>query len=250
MTTAVVPRGKTIDFLAKTQSAFGTLASGNRTKTYILSYSLEEKQPFVNDPVLGLPRTNDRDITPPAPGLITLGGNIVVPLDYNHIGLWLEAAFGAAVDTGSADPYQHVFTSGNEALPYLSAEVEIKASGGNAFMDYNSLLVSKWTLEASRAAGEEKMTFEFIGQQEVKNNASQGGTPVAPWVLRHGSGRDRFVIDERIGRCEHHQGHGDLRQQTESTGISRSGERADLPSTSTMRLLSPDSAPLPQYDLL
>ena len=182
MTTAVAPRGKTVDLLVKTQSAFGTAATGNYTKTYMLSHSLEQKQPFVDDPVLGLPRTNDRDVTAPAPGLITLAGNIVVPLDYNHIGVWLEAAFGAATDTGSSDPYTHVFTSGGEALPFLTAEVEVKAPAGNLFMQYVGLLVSKFTLDASRAAGEEKMTFEFMGQTENKNSVTGGGTPGAVWV--------------------------------------------------------------------
>jgi hypothetical protein len=182
MPTAVAPRGKTIDFLVKTQSAFGTLATGNYVKTYILKHSLVMKKPFVSDPVLGLPRTNNRDVTAPAPGLVTLAGNIEVPLDYNHIGVWLEATFGAATDTGSGDPYTHVFTSGNEVIPYLTGEVEIQTPAGAIFMDYNSLLVSKFTLQASRKAGEEKMTFEFMGQQEVENSSTQGGTPATPWA--------------------------------------------------------------------
>lgn len=182
MTTQVAPRGKTVDLLVKTQSAFATPASGNYTKTYMLSHSLEQKAPFVDDPVLGLPRTNDRDVTAPSAGLITLAGNIVVPLDYNHIGVWLEAAFGAAVDTGAGDPYTHVFVSGGEALPFLTAEVEVKAPAANLFMQYVGLLVSKWTLDASRAAGEEKMTFEFLGQTENKNTVTGGGTPPAVWV--------------------------------------------------------------------
>ena len=183
MPTAVAPRGKTIDFLVGAQSTFGTPATGNYTKTYIRSHSLIMKQPFANDPVLGLPRNNNRDATAPAPGLITLAGNIVVPLDYNHIGVWLAAAFGAATDTGSADPYTHIFTSGSETLPFLTPEVEIQMpAGGPIFMQYGSLLVSKFTLDASRAAGEEKMTFDMMGQVEAQNSASAGGTPATPWA--------------------------------------------------------------------
>ena len=183
MPTAVAPRGKTIDFLVGAQSTFGTPATGNYTKTYIRSHSLIMKQPFANDPVLGLPRTNNRDVTAPAPGLITLAGNIVVPLDYNHIGVWLAAAFGAATNSGSADPYTHIFTSGGETLPFLTGEVEIQMpADGPIFMQYGSLLVSKFTLDASRAAGEEKMTFDMMGQVEAQNSASAGGTPATPWA--------------------------------------------------------------------
>jgi Phage tail tube protein len=182
MVTAVTPRGKTINFLVGSQSAFGTLASGNWIQTFIRKHSLVMKQPFANDPVLGLPRTNNRDVTMPAPGLFSLAGNIEVPLDYNHIGVWLTAAFGAATDTGSADPYTHVFTSGGEALPFLSGEVGIQTPAGEIFMDYNSLLLSKLTFKASRTAGEETATCEFMGQQESENSASQGGTPAAPWA--------------------------------------------------------------------
>jgi hypothetical protein len=182
MPTAVAPRGKTIDFLLKTQSAFGTPATGNYTKTYILSHSLVMKKPFVDDPVLGLPRTNNRDVTAPAPGLVVLAGNIVVPLDYNHIGMLIEASFGAATDTGSADPYTHVFTSGGEVLPFLTGEVEIQTPAGAIFMQYGSLLVSKWTLQAARKAGEEKMTFEMMGQLETELGSTGGGTPATPWA--------------------------------------------------------------------
>lgn len=183
MPTAVAPRGKTIDFLVGNQSAFGTPATGNYTKTYIRSHSLVMKQPFANDPVLGLPRSNNRDVTAPAPGLVTLAGNIEVPLDYNHIGTWFTGAFGAAADSGSGDPYTHVFTSGGEALPFLTGEVEIQMpSGAPIFMQYGSLLVSKFTLDASRAAGEEKMTFEMMGQVEAQNSSTGGGTPATPWA--------------------------------------------------------------------
>lgn len=186
MVTAVTPRGKTITFLVGAQSAFGTLATGNWTQTYIRKHTLAQKQPFAEDPVLGLPRTNNRDVTQPAPGLITLGGQIEVPLDFNHIGVWLTAAFGQATDSGSGAPYTHVFNSGNENLPYLSGEVAIIAPGGTYYMDYNSLVCSKMTIKSSRSAGEEFATFDFIGQQETENSSSQGGTPAAVWARQMG----------------------------------------------------------------
>lgn len=186
MVTAVTPRGKTTTLLVGAQSAFGTLATGNWTETYYRKHSLAQKQPFAEDPVLGLPRTNNRDVTAPAPGLINLGGSIEVPLDYNHLGVWLTAAFGQATDSGSGAPYTHVFASGGEALPYLSAEVAIVAPGGTYYMDYNSLICSRMTIKSSRTAGEEAVTLDFIGQQETENSSSQGGTPGAVWARQMG----------------------------------------------------------------
>jgi hypothetical protein len=182
MVTSVTPRGKTTTLLVGAQSAFGALASGNWTQTYYRKHSLAMKQPYAEDPVLGLPRTNNRDVTAPAPGLITLGGSAEYPLDYNHCGIHFTAAFGAATDSGSGDPYTHTWTSGGEALPYLSKEVAIVTPSGTIYMDYNSLALSKLTLKASRTAGEESITCDYIGQQEVQNSSSQGGTPATPWA--------------------------------------------------------------------
>src|ERR1700674_2385001 len=100
MPTTVAPRGRSITVNVGKQTVdFKTPATTYLT-TFILSHTLEGKQPFVDDPLLGTPRTNDRDAIDPAPGLMALAGPVVVPLDFNHIGLWLDAAFGSATITG------------------------------------------------------------------------------------------------------------------------------------------------------
>jgi hypothetical protein len=91
--------------------------------------------------------------------------------------------FGAAVDTGDADPYLHVFTSGGEVLPYYALEVAIKNVGGaQKFMQYLGLVGSKMTIEASRAAGYQKVTIDLMGRSELKLDASAGGTPAAAYA--------------------------------------------------------------------
>jgi hypothetical protein len=183
MATSAVPRGKTIDVLMKAQSAFDTLPSGNWLKTYIYSHNLEEKNPFEDDELLGLARTNDRDTTAPAPGLPSMSGTLVVPVDFNHFGLWLKMLLGAAVDTGSADPYTHVFTSGAEVLPYNALEVSVKNVGGaTKYMQYLGLIGSKGTIEISRQAGYQKASIEVMGRSELKAASTGGGTPADPWA--------------------------------------------------------------------
>lgn len=182
MATSVAPRGKSITANLGKQSAFATAASSYLT-TYLMSHTLELKQPFVDDPQLGLARTNDRDVSDPAPGLPVLQGNVVVPLDLNHIGLALNAMFGAAVDTGSGDPYTHVFTSGAEALPWNTLEVAIKGvNSAIAYLQYIGLVGSKLTVDWSRAAGFAKATLEFMGRQENKLTSSAAGSPPAPYA--------------------------------------------------------------------
>lgn len=183
MPTIATPRGETITALIKDETTFGTLPSGNWTQTVLYSHGLKQAQPFQDDPVLGGPRTNDRDTTTPATGLPNLSGPIVVPLDFNHIGIWLKGAFGAATDTGSGDPYTHVFKSGNEVIPSRSMEVGVKNVGGSpVYMTYSGLYVSKLSLDLERAAGTQQVSCDLMGRQELKNASTSGGSPSAAWA--------------------------------------------------------------------
>lgn len=183
MATSAVPRGRTIDVLLKAQTTFGALPSGNWTPSYIYSHSLSETSPFQNDGLLGLARNNDRDQAAPAPGLPVAQGQIVVPVDYNHIGLWLTQLMGAAADTGSGDPYTHVFSSGKEVLPINGMEVAVKNVGGaTKYMQYMGILANKASLEISRQAGYQKMTIDAMFRSEGTAGSSSGGTPSAAWA--------------------------------------------------------------------
>ena len=184
MTTSALPRGETIDVFVKDQGVnFATFATGNFTKTYIYSHSIEEKESLDDDPLLGQARSNDRDDTAPADGLPTCGGNLIVPIDFNHFGLWLKALLGAATVTGAGDPYTHVFTSGGDALPERSIEVAVKnVDAATAYMQYTGLVASKMQIEIAKAAGYQRATFDVMGRSEHKAGSSGAGTPAAAWA--------------------------------------------------------------------
>jgi hypothetical protein len=129
--------------------------------------------------LLGLDRQNNRDSTEPAPGLITLDDSIVVPVDFNHIGVWLYALFGAAVVTGAADPYTHVFSSGLEVLPWRSHEWKLASA---LFEQDVGLVGSKLDIEMSRAGGFQKATVALMGRTQNKITVTGGGTPTAAWA--------------------------------------------------------------------
>lgn len=179
MATSALPRGKTTNLLLKSESAFGVAPSGNWTNTFIYSYNAGFKQPFEADPLLGLTRTNNRDSTEPAPGLIVNDPSMVVPVDFNHFGVWLYALLGAATVTGAGDPYTHVFSSGLEVLPWRSHERKYATS---LFYQDLGLVANTLDIEMSRKAGYQQATVGFMGQTEAKVTTTGGGTPAAAWA--------------------------------------------------------------------
>lgn len=180
MPTSALPRGKTINFNFHDETVFGTPDVSDYTSTFIYSHSLEEKEPFQVDSLLGLTRNNNRDTTEPAPGLPDGGGDIVAPIDFNHIGWLLKGALGAAVDTGSADPYTHIFHSGGEVIPTRTAEIQVAS---NLFFQYGGLFINKLAFDIGRAAGFDHVTASCLFKKESKLTSTAAGTPAAAWAL-------------------------------------------------------------------
>lgn len=177
MATSFSPRGDAVSaWLFKDESAFGTPPSGNWTATPFYSHTLEEKQPFQDDNLLGQTRNNNRDVMSPEPGLPVLAGDIVVPLDLADVGYWLTATFGAPTTSGSGSDFVHSYASGGEVLPHRSAEVKLNTT---LFQQFTGLLCDGFDFDANRAAGFEKLTFHLLGRKENKLTATAGGTPAA-----------------------------------------------------------------------
>ncbi|MCV0429223.1 MAG: hypothetical protein K5905_27550 [Roseibium sp.] len=180
MATSATPRGKTANMLFGDQADFASIATGNYISTPFYTENLGEAEPLESDPLLGTARTNNRDQTSPAPGLITAGGDIVVPMDVNHLPYWLTMLFGAGVTSG-AGPYTHVFTSGKEVLPYRTIEVEKRA--GAAFFQNVGYLASAFSFDTARGAGFRQATISLVGRSQNKLAATGGGVPVAQLAL-------------------------------------------------------------------
>ncbi|MCK7611966.1 phage tail tube protein [Roseibium sediminicola] len=180
MPTSATPRGKTANLLFGDQADFSTPAPVDYISTPFYSENLGESEPLDTDPLLGTARTNNRDQTAPAPGLVTMGGDIVVPMDVNHLPYWLTMLFGAPVTTG-AGPYEHVFTSGGEVLPYRTIEIEKRA--GSAFFQNIGMLASGFSFDSARAGGFRQATVNLVGRSQTKLGASAGGNPSAQLAL-------------------------------------------------------------------
>lgn len=179
MPTAAAPKGKLSEVLLKDESTYGTAATGNYQKTLIYEDSLDDPEPFENDPILGVAQNNARDQADPAPGLPEgVGGNLVVPLDLNHLWFWLKGVFGAPTSSGDDPDYTHTFVSGGEVLPHRT--IERKAASA-IFFQHTGMLANTLAFEASRRAGYDRVTVGMLGRKQAKITSTGGGTP--PTIL-------------------------------------------------------------------
>lgn len=177
MPTSFTPRGNATSFLFKDETTAGVLPSGNWTPAVLYKHTLEEKQPYQDDNLLGLGYQNNRDVSSPEPGLPVLAGDIDVPLDLAYFGDWLKMVLGAPVTTGAGPNFVHTFSSGSEVLPHRSLEAKINTS---LFYNYTMLFANKMSFDLSMAAGYEHVTLSLLGRKESKTGTTVGGTPSAP----------------------------------------------------------------------
>ena len=98
------------------EATYGTDPSGNYQKVPFISCDLGASQDLIDDEILG----SGRDPKDSATDLLTVGGQIVVPLDLRNIGFWFKGLLGAPDTSGSSAPYTHRFVSGLATLPSMA----------------------------------------------------------------------------------------------------------------------------------
>lgn len=175
MSTSAAPRGQLTTLLLKDESAYGSAATGNYKQSLHYEDTLAEAPPRESDPILGTARANARDKSNSVEGLKQgVAGNLVVPLDLNHIWFWLKGAFGAPTSTGSDPDYSHVFVSGGEVLPHRTIEGKRKS---DVFLQRTGCLVGSINGEMSRRGGFERATVGILGRKESNLASTGGGTP-------------------------------------------------------------------------
>lgn len=115
----------------------------------------------------------------------------MVPVDLRNFGHWLKALLGTPTTTGT-DPYEHVYGSGAMTLPSLTVEVGMPEVP--AFFLIGGVRINSMQLNFQRS-GQASATFNAIGQGEVKNAASQGGTPETLLFKRFGQFQGQVKLD-------------------------------------------------------
>lgn len=162
--------GSSAMLLVAREDVYGQATTSGYYRMPFNRCSLGAEQGLIDDPVLG----QGRDPLAPLRDAITDDGDLVVPVDLRHLGIWLTGLLGDPVTTEDDGVFSHVFVSGQEALP--SYTVEVGMPQVPAFFRHAGLVVGALALEFQRS-GAAAATLQCVAQGEERFGASQGGTP-------------------------------------------------------------------------
>ena len=146
------------------ETSYGTAPSSANSYQIVpfISSSLDSEQGLIESRVLG----QGRDPTAPFQDVITVDGDIVVPMDLNNIGYWLKALFGVATTTTkNTTKKTHKFVSGKKTVPNMTLEVGL-------------LDVSKYLLVSGVRANSIALNFQRSGESQATINVIGQGISV------------------------------------------------------------------------
>lgn len=155
------------------ETTYGVVPASGFKKLSFVSHSLGEERPLIEDDQLGF----GRDGRDPSYDVATNDGDIVVPVDRDAMGFWLQLLFGAPTTTilTASERYQHVFNSGAAALP--SASIEIGSPDVPSYSVHRGAMANQIRIALSRQ-GMLNATVSLICQGETAPIAtSVAGTP-------------------------------------------------------------------------
>lgn len=165
--------GSSATLLLKRETAYGQAASGDYIRMPFNRCTLGSEQGLIDDPVLG----QGRDPLAPLQDVINDEGEIVAPMDPRYLGIWLTGLFGDPATTDNLDgTFDHVFASGSDTLPSYSLEVGMGQVP--AYFLHTGVVLNSIALEFQRS-GAAAATINAVAQGEIRNNATQGGTPTS-----------------------------------------------------------------------
>ena len=150
------------------ETTYGTPPPSGFTKMPFASTTLGAEQPLLASELLGY----GRDPLAPVKDAVTADGDVVVPIDAEAFGIWLKAAFGAPVTTGTG-PYTHEFRSGSWALPSMSIETVMPEVPRFAMYSGCMLDQLSWQVQRSSLL---TATARLVAQGETIAAATAAGT--------------------------------------------------------------------------
>jgi hypothetical protein len=129
-------------------------------------------QPLLDADVIGI--AANRDPAAPFLDIVTVQGQVVVPVDLVNIGHWLRLLLGAPTTTGTSPNFIHSFGSGAAALPSNSIEI-----GYPDVPSYDLCTgVRADTMEIDFSpSGQATATIGLMGQGSTRGGTSGGGMP-------------------------------------------------------------------------
>lgn len=153
------------------ESTYGTPPASGYLALPFASTTLDDAQPRSDSELLGFGRDPQDSVLE---GL-TVGGEVVVPLDSVALGHWLKLIFGAPTTTGSG-PYTHTYVSGAASIP--SASIEIGTPEVPQFRMFAGVRADGFRLQMQRT-GLMQVRIPLMGQSVDPSTTTQAGTPTA-----------------------------------------------------------------------
>ena len=151
------------------ETVYGSPPASGFTKMPFASTTLGAEQPLLASELLGY----GRDPLAPVKDAVTADGDVVVPIDAEAFGIWLKAAFGPPVTTGTG-PFTHEFRSGSWALPSMSIETGMPEVP--RFAMYSGCMLDQLSWQMNRS-GLLSATARLIAQGETVAAATAAGLP-------------------------------------------------------------------------
>lgn len=162
-------------FMRKEAStAYGTSPGGNFASFPFFNMGLGAEQPLITPTVIGV--STNRDPGAPIRDVVTVSGDIEVPVDLNNFGHWLNMALGAPVQTNVSTDFTYTFRSGAASLP--SYHVEHAQPQVPNFSLIGGVMVGGFRMQF-QPQGEARATFNCVGQGQTNNGTSSAGTTTA-----------------------------------------------------------------------
>ncbi len=162
-------QGARAQMLLAFESVYGTAPASGYTRIPFASTTLGEEQGLVDNELLGY----GRDPLTPSRDVITVDGDLVLPIDVHATGFWLKGLLGAPTTTGTT-PKIHTFQSGALTLPSLALEKGLPEIP--TFEMFTGCVVDKIAFNQQRR-GPLQMTATVVGQGMARAGSSAGGTP-------------------------------------------------------------------------
>jgi len=100
-------------------------------------------------------------------------GDVVVPLDYNYLGLWLGKAIGRGMVTGTTAPYSHMFTPRDEITSFA---LEHGLEEPPYYGLFKGLKINSIGLDLGDQQ-EVKLNFGIMGKEEILSGNKNLVTP-------------------------------------------------------------------------
>lgn len=157
---------------------YGTAPATGYRMVPFASTTLGSEQPLIASELLG----QRHDPLAPIKDAVTADGDAVVPIDVENLGLWLKAAFGAPVTSGTT-PKTHTFQSGNWTLPSMAIETAMPEVP--RYAKYTGCVCDQLSWQMARS-GLLTATARLVAQGESVAAATAAGTPTSLVPQRFG----------------------------------------------------------------